>query len=117
MAPKKNAVRSKKSKAKTSPEKKVSREKRYRPLGLKKGRSKPSKFEPEIRIYDTPETLVQETAHQVMQIAREAVNARGRFVAALSGGTTPKGLFQQLTEEPYYSLKDSLGQDFFLLRG
>lgn len=62
------------------------------------------KFEPEIRVYSTPETLVQETAHQVMQLAREAVNERGRFVAALSGGTTPKGLFQQLTEEPYQSL-------------
>lgn len=61
-------------------------------------------FKPEIRVYPTPETLVQEAAHQVMQIAREAVNERGRFVAALSGGSTPKGLFQQLTEEPYKTL-------------
>jgi 6-phosphogluconolactonase len=61
-------------------------------------------FQPEIRVYPTPETLVQESAHQVMQVAREAVNARGRFVAAISGGSTPKGLFQQLAEEPYRSL-------------
>lgn len=61
-------------------------------------------FKPEIRVYPTPETLYQESAHQVMQIAREAVNERGRFVAALSGGTTPKGLFQQLAEEPYRTL-------------
>jgi 6-phosphogluconolactonase len=47
---------------------------------------------------------VQEAAHQVMQAAREAADQRGRFVAALSGGTTPKGLFQQLSEEPYRSL-------------
>ncbi len=61
-------------------------------------------FQPEVRVYPTPETLFQEAAHQVMQIAREAVNERGRFVAALSGGSTPKGLFQQLTEEPYRTL-------------
>ena len=39
-----------------------------------------------------------------MEIARKAVAERGRFVVALSGGSTPKGLFHQLTEEPYYSL-------------
>jgi len=42
--------------------------------------------------------------HLFMQISRAAVDARGRFVMALSGGTTPKGLFQQLIEEPYRSL-------------
>ncbi len=105
MAMKKKAVRSKPSKSKapaSSPKKSSS--KKIVPLASKTAKLKRLKFEPEIRVYDTPETLVQETAHQVMQIAREAVNARGRFVAALSGGTTPKGLFQQLTEEPYYSL-------------
>ena len=102
MAAKKKTVRSK-SKAAKSPSKKAS-SKKIVPLVSKASKPKQLKFEPEIRVYDTPETLVQETAHQVMQIAREAVNARGRFVAALSGGTTPKGLFQQLTEEPYYSL-------------
>ena len=61
-------------------------------------------FDPEVKVYPTPETLVQEMAHLVMQTSREAVNERGRFVVALSGGTTPKGLFQQLTEEPYLSL-------------
>ena len=61
-------------------------------------------FRPELRVHATPETLFQETAHLFMQFARESVNERGRFVAALSGGSTPKGLFQQLTEEPYLSL-------------
>jgi 6-phosphogluconolactonase len=61
-------------------------------------------FAPEKIIYATPETLSQETAHRFMQSAREAVNSRGRFVAALSGGTTPRGIFQQLAEEPYLSL-------------
>lgn len=67
---------------------------------------KPKKigFFPELKLFPDAETLVQESAPRFMQAARDAVNARGRFVAALSGGTTPKGLFQQLTEEPYRSL-------------
>jgi 6-phosphogluconolactonase len=61
-------------------------------------------FEPEIKMHSTAEILFQETAHLFMQTARAAVNERGRFVTALSGGLTPKGLFQQLAEEPYASL-------------
>jgi 6-phosphogluconolactonase len=61
-------------------------------------------FDPEIRIYPTREILFEEAAPIVMMRAREAVDARGRFVLALSGGATPKGLFQQLTEEPVKSL-------------
>jgi len=62
------------------------------------------RFEPELKIYPTPEALVEETAHFFMTVARAAVEERGRFVAALSGGTTPKGLFKHLSEEPYLSL-------------
>ncbi len=61
-------------------------------------------FDPEIRIYPTPALLFEETAPYVMQLARESVDARGRFLIALSGGSTPKGLFQQLCEEPVKSL-------------
>ncbi|HVZ79843.1 MAG TPA: 6-phosphogluconolactonase [bacterium] len=68
--------------------------------------TKPKKigFFPEVKLFPDAATLVQEAAPLFMQASRDAVNARGRFVAALSGGTTPKGLFQQLTEEPYRSL-------------
>lgn len=61
-------------------------------------------FDPEIRIYPTKEILFEEAAPIVMMRAREAADARGRFVLAVSGGSTPKGLFQQLTEEPVLSL-------------
>jgi 6-phosphogluconolactonase len=67
-------------------------------------RGKEPVFDPEIRVYPTPALLFEETAPFVMQVAREAVDARGRFVLALSGGSTPKGLFQQLCEEPVKSL-------------
>ena len=67
-------------------------------------KSKPPYFSPEIQIHSTSEILVEETAHLFMQISRTAVQERGRFVVALSGGTTPRGLFQHLAEEPYFSL-------------
>lgn len=100
---KKVKIRPKAAKPKATPKpKKAPKVKIPRPLRAVP--SKPLLFQPEVRVYPTPETLVQETAHQFMQIAREAVNERGRFVAALSGGSTPKGLFQQLSEEPYRTL-------------
>jgi len=61
-------------------------------------------FDPEIKIYPTPQALFDEAAHFFLERALESVQERGRFVAALSGGSTPKGLFQQLAEEPYRSL-------------
>ncbi len=67
-------------------------------------RSKTLLFVPEIKVHATPEILVEETAHLFMQTSRNAVLERGRFVVALSGGSTPKGLFQHLSEEPYLSL-------------
>lgn len=67
-------------------------------------KSKASSFFPEIKIHSTPEILVEETAHLFMQLARTSVQERGRFVVALSGGSTPRGLFQHLAEEPYFSL-------------
>src|SRR6185503_13196141 len=84
-SPKKNPTPPKKASAKTSPRKK-------------------SLFAPEIKIYSTAEILFQETAHLFMQTARAAVSERGKFITALSGGSTPRGLFQQLAEEPYVSL-------------
>ncbi len=65
---------------------------------------KPAVFDPEVRVYPTKEILFEEAAPIVMMRAREAADKRGRFVWAISGGSTPKGLFQQLTEEPVLSL-------------
>jgi 6-phosphogluconolactonase len=67
-------------------------------------KSKVVPFAPEIKIHATPEILIEETAHLFMQVARAAVHERGQFVVALSGGSTPRGLFQHLAEEPYFSL-------------
>ncbi len=61
-------------------------------------------FSPEIKIYANAQSLFDEAAHFFLETALEAVTARDRFAVALSGGSTPKGLFQQLAEEPYLSL-------------
>jgi 6-phosphogluconolactonase len=86
-----------------SPQKKTVK-KAVLPKVSKPAGPKVATFSPEVKVYATPEALFQETTHLVMQVSREAVDKRGWFVLALSGGSTPKGLFQHMTEEPYLSL-------------
>ena len=50
----------------------------------------------EIRILTTPQELSEAAAEEVVRNANEAVKARGRFTIALSGGSTPKNLFNLL---------------------
>jgi len=65
---------------------------------------KPAGFQPEIAVCPSSQSLFEEAAHLFLETALEAVGKRGRFAAALSGGNTPKGFFQQISEEPYRSL-------------
>ena len=50
----------------------------------------------EIRILSTPQELFAAAAEEVVRTANEAVAQRGRFTIALSGGSTPKSLFNLL---------------------
>ena len=50
----------------------------------------------EIRTLTTPQDLFAAAAEEVMRAANEAVAQRGRFTIALSGGSTPKNLFNLL---------------------
>jgi len=50
----------------------------------------------EIRILTTPQELFEVAAEEVVRAATEAVAQRGRFTIALSGGSTPKNLFNLL---------------------
>lgn len=50
----------------------------------------------EIRILTTPQELFESAAEEVIRDANEAVTARGRFTIALSGGSTPKNLYNLL---------------------
>jgi len=50
----------------------------------------------EIRILTTPQELFDAAAEEVIQAANESVGARGKFTIALSGGSTPKSLYNLL---------------------
>ncbi len=94
--PKKKAVKKpKEKKAASSPLKTTSS-----PVS----KPKTNQFSPEIKVFPSAGNLYEEMAPMVMMAAREAVDARGRFILALSGGNTPKPLYQQLAEEPYVNL-------------
>lgn len=54
-----------------------------------------------LQIFPDPQTLAQSAADLWAQVARNAVNERGRFVVALSGGSTPRLLHQLLAQPPY----------------
>lgn len=50
----------------------------------------------EIRIVETAADLFQAAADEFATLAASAVRARGRFLVALSGGSTPRGLYSLL---------------------
>jgi 6-phosphogluconolactonase len=55
----------------------------------------------EIVIVPDAEALAREAAQRFVQLAREAAGSRGRFSAALSGGSTPGHLYRLLAGAPY----------------
>jgi 6-phosphogluconolactonase len=59
------------------------------------------KMAPQIVVVPDPEALAQEAARRFTRLAEEAVENRGRFSAALSGGSTPGRLYRRLAEDPH----------------
>lgn len=58
----------------------------------------------EIRTSTTPQELFGAAAEEVARAVKEAVSERGRFTIVLSGGSTPKGLFNLLATNARTSL-------------
>ncbi len=54
-----------------------------------------------LEIFDNEQALFHAAAEKFVAVAGEAIAARGFFSVALSGGSTPKALYQLLTTEPY----------------
>jgi 6-phosphogluconolactonase len=54
-----------------------------------------------VEIYPTGDALMQAAAQRFAACAEAAIQAAGRFVVALSGGSTPKRLYALLATEPY----------------
>ncbi len=60
----------------------------------------------DVTIVETPAALAGEAAELFARSAAEAIGDRGRFVVALAGGATPRGLYTRLAGEPTRSRVD-----------
>jgi 6-phosphogluconolactonase len=54
-----------------------------------------------IEVFNDQEGLSRWAAGRFVQLAAEATRARGRFLVALSGGSTPQRLYQLLAQPPH----------------
>jgi 6-phosphogluconolactonase len=54
----------------------------------------------ELRTFDDHESLARAAARFIVEAAQLAVNSKGRFNLALSGGTTPRTMFEVFAESP-----------------
>jgi len=63
-------------------------------------------MKPEIRTHSSLEDLSRAAAECICEIAEEAIKERGIFTLVLSGGTTPRLLYEELAKEPYASRVD-----------
>ena len=59
-----------------------------------------ARYKPNIEVAADGEELARRAADLFISTAREAIQARGRFYAALSGGHTPKRSFEVLASSP-----------------
>jgi len=57
-------------------------------------------MKPEIVVLPDPAALAREAADRVVALARSAIAAQGCFTVALSGGSTPRLLYEQLVTQP-----------------
>lgn len=58
---------------------------------------------PEIKVVPDPMALAAEAAERFVRLSHEAIEQRGRFSVALSGGHTPEQMFKLLAQDPYRS--------------
>jgi 6-phosphogluconolactonase len=58
---------------------------------------------PELRCYPDEKTLGRAAADEVVALAADAIQRRGRFWVALAGGSTPRPLYELLGGDPYRS--------------
>jgi 6-phosphogluconolactonase len=69
--------------------------------------------EPQVRIFASPEHLFHAAAERFCLIGQQAIRDRGRFSVALSGGSTPRGLHEELARN--FSSQLSWKDAFFFL--
>ena len=60
-----------------------------------------SNSKPEIRVVEDPQELARVAADEFKQLANDTVEKKGSFNVALSGGSTPKAMFDLLSSDRY----------------
>ena len=66
-----------------------------------------------IRRFPDAEAVSRAAAQDLVELAREAIAERGRFCVALSGGSTPRRMYEILSEAPRWAKLDWLRVEFF----
>jgi 6-phosphogluconolactonase len=61
---------------------------------------------PEIKVLPDPSAVAEEAARRVVAIAHESIERQDSFSIVLSGGSTPKALYEKLASEPFRSQMD-----------
>ncbi|WKN31234.1 glucose-6-phosphate dehydrogenase [Porifericola rhodea] len=61
----------------------------------------PKKGITNLHIYENKDDLSYSAAELFVRKAREAVDSKGRFVVCLTGGSSPKGMYELLKQEPF----------------
>lgn len=59
-----------------------------------------------LKILPSTEEIFKEAAELFVTVANEAIDQKGYFTVALTGGTSPEGLYRLLSEDPYKSQID-----------
>src|SRR4051794_1327453 len=54
-----------------------------------------------VQVFDDAESVARAAAGAFVRLSREAVEARGAFSVALSGGTTPRRVYELLSSDEY----------------
>ena len=66
-----------------------------------------------IRRYPDAEAVSRAAAQDLVEVARAALVARGRFCVALSGGSTPRRMYEILSEAPRWARLEWDRDEFF----
>ncbi len=66
-----------------------------------------------VRVVVDADDVCRAAAQELIRIGRDAFEARGRFAVALSGGSTPRRLYEILTQAPFRSQLEWSRVDFF----
>ena len=56
---------------------------------------------PNVQIFDDAGGVARAAAQRIVELASEAIAARGTFTIALSGGSTPKAIFELLADDEF----------------